>query len=105
MLAKKSPNDAVNAFKLKFINSTLGRCNDFLGKKYRPFPDFTTFGEGDLPSNSDVTFIISQYIECAEKLRSDNIVSHYSHWFWVIEGEEKDARSTRTGPPRKLTDK
>ena len=30
-LAKKSPNGATNAFKLKFVNGTLAKCNGFLG--------------------------------------------------------------------------
>ena len=33
-LAKKSPNDAVNTFKLRFVNTSLNNCNKFLGKKY-----------------------------------------------------------------------
>lgn len=105
MLAKKSPNDAVNTFKLKFINSTLDQCNAFLGKKYRPFADFAVFAEDDLPSNSDTTFIISQYIECAEKFRSDNIVMQYGDWYWIVDGEEEDDRSMITAPPKKLVNK
>jgi hypothetical protein len=105
MLAKKSPNDAVNSFKLKFINSTLDQCNAFLGKKYKPFADFTAFAEDDLPSNSDTTFIISQYIECAEKFRSDNIVMQYGDWYWIVDGEYEDDRSVRTAPPKKLANK
>ena len=31
LLAKKSPNDAVNSFKLKFVNATLNQCNDLFG--------------------------------------------------------------------------
>ena len=31
-LAKKSPNDAVNNFKLRFVNTALDNCNKFLGK-------------------------------------------------------------------------
>ena len=73
MLAKKSPKDAVNEFKLKFINTVLSQCNSLFGKDNRPFADFETFAADSLPSNSDVTFILSQYIECAEKFRSDNI--------------------------------
>jgi hypothetical protein len=32
VLAKKSPNDAVNAFKIKLVNATLERCNFFWRK-------------------------------------------------------------------------
>ena len=29
-LAKKSPNNAINTFKLKFVNGTLSQCNKLL---------------------------------------------------------------------------
>jgi hypothetical protein len=55
MLAKKSPKDAVNEFKLKFINTVLAQCNSLFGKENRPFAEFETFSMDALPSNSDVT--------------------------------------------------
>ncbi len=72
-LARKSPNDAVNAFKIGLVNSTLRQCNALFGKKYLPFEDFAEFSQDELPSNSDVAFVVSQYKECAERLRADNI--------------------------------
>jgi hypothetical protein len=99
VLAKKSPNDAVNSFKIRLVNSTLEKCNLFFGRKYAPFDDFNVFSEDDLPSNSDVTFIVSQYIECAEKLRSDNIYSDYEGWFWKLDdGGER----IQTAAPKKI---
>jgi hypothetical protein len=52
--------------------------------------DFEKFNEDDMPTNSDVTLILSQYLSCMEKLRTDNIVSagHWEghklvvSWFW-----------------------
>ena len=102
MLARKSPNDAVNAFKIKFVNATLKECNIFFGERYKPFADFDTFSFEDLPSNSDVTFIVSQYIECAEKFRADNIVQSHGFWYWQIRADET---KIRTSPPKKLTNK
>jgi len=102
MLAKKSPNDALNPFKLKFVNSTLDRGNKLLAKEYRPFLDFDLFSEEAMPSNSDATFIISQYIECAEKFRWDNIHMHYGSWYWKIDDDDEDEPSIRTGAPKKL---
>ena len=60
-LAKKSPNDAINAFKLNFVNEVLLKCNKFLGQRYRPFPTFEEFASDDMPSNSDVTYPVSVY--------------------------------------------
>jgi hypothetical protein len=100
MLAKKAPNDAVNNFKIKFVNTTLLHCNSFFGDEYKPFADFATFETDELPTNSDVTFILAQYIECAEKFRADNIeYDEYSKWCWKID----DGRyELKTAPPKKL---
>ena len=67
LLSKKSPVDAVNKFKLKLINNVLESANQILGEKNRPFNDFTVFNEDDLPNNSDVVMILSQYISCIKR--------------------------------------
>ena len=103
ILAKKSPKDAVNEFKLKFINIVLSQCNTLFGKDNRPFDDFEIFSVESLPSNSDVTFILSQYIECAEKFRADNIKLFGGVWWWRIDREERP--TVRTAPPKKVTQK
>jgi hypothetical protein len=100
MLAKKSPKDAVNEFKLKFINAVLEQCNSLFGDENRPFDDFDRFSVESLPSNSDVTFILSQYIECAEKFRADNIKPYGGVWWWKIDREERP--TIRTAAPRKI---
>ena len=48
LLSKKNPNDAVNKFKLKFINKLLLQSNDYLTDKYRPFDEFESFDEDDI---------------------------------------------------------
>ena len=99
-LAKKLPNDAINTFKLRFVNGTLSQCNEFLGQRYRPFADFESFSADDMPSNSDVTFIISQYIECAEKFRADNIRREIDKWYWNF--DDDGGAWIRTPTPKKL---
>lgn len=106
-LAKKSPNDAVNKFKLKFINEILIEANRVLGKTYKPLSSFEKFDEDDLPSNSDVSFILSQYLSCFEKLRADNIYrkqeydgnKYFYEWYWVV-GNSKS--TIKTAPPKKI---
>lgn len=98
-LAKKSPNDAVNSFKLKLINRVLAMGNDVLGKKYKPFEDFDQFDPDDAPSTSDVTMVIAQYMEEAERFRSDNVVNDFNGWYYVIDGQASEVRS---GPPTKI---
>jgi hypothetical protein len=103
LLAKKSPNDAVNPFKIKFVNTTLSECNSFFGARYRPFSDFDQFSTDDMPSNSDVTFILGQYIECAEKLRADNIERNILG-FWAWKNSDK-GEPIRTAEPKRINNR
>ncbi|WP_036663426.1 hypothetical protein [Pandoraea sp. SD6-2] len=96
ILSKKSPNDAVNKFKLKFINRQLSESNEFLTERYRPFDDFEIFSEDDVPQNSDVVFILSQYLQCMEKLRGDNVIIRNGVWYWRVEGG-KDSKVDEDG--------
>ena len=99
VLSKKSPNDAVNTFKIRFVNVTLKNCNAFLCKKYKPFDDFNQFDMDDVPSNSDLTFIIAQYMQAIEKFRSDNIYEDSHEWYYRIKDSDEEIR---TAPPAKI---
>lgn len=101
-LAKKSPNDAVNAFKLKLINKVIEYGNEILGESYRPFPDFVSFDSDDVPSNSDVGLVVGQYIEEAERYRSDNVVMSAGYWCYKIADKGNDIRAA---PPSRVTRK
>lgn len=110
ILSKKSPNDAVNKFKLKFINRQLSESNALLAERYRPFDDFDIFSEDEIPQNSDVVFILSQYLQCMEKLRGDNVVVRNGYWYWHVKGGEADKVDDhgytliRTTKPKHLRD-
>lgn len=96
ILAKKAPADSLNSFKLKMINNVIKESNKVLGKKYKPFDEF---GEDDLPSNSDVTMILAQYMEEAERYRSDNVTRRHGQWYYIVSGEGSDIPS---GMPSKV---
>ncbi|HUW14432.1 MAG TPA: hypothetical protein VM537_32210 [Anaerolineae bacterium] len=108
ILSKKNPNDAINKFKLKFINSVLSGANQLLGKDYSPFDDFKVFDEDDMPRNSDVVLILSQYLQCFDKLHADNVALYAGDWYWILEEEPGDAASAggairiRTAAPKRL---
>lgn len=87
ILSKKNPGDAVNKFKLKFVNSLLAEANNYLAEKYKPFADFESFDEDEIPQNSDVVFILGQYIQCFEKLRADNVTMKNGTWYWGLDAE------------------
>ncbi|WP_417514209.1 hypothetical protein [Minwuia sp.] len=90
LLSKKSQNDAVNKFKLGMINKVIASANSVLGSEYRPFDDFEAFDVDELPSNSDVVFVIAQYLEEIERFRTDNIVNHDYKWVYLIEGKPSE---------------
>jgi hypothetical protein len=104
-LAKKSPNDGLNAFKLRLVNKVLANSNLLLKGRYRPFDDFDQFDSDALPSNSDATMILAQYMEQIERLRSDNVEKNANYdWCYIIKGRVSDIPSkapTRVGTDRK----
>jgi len=98
VLSKKKPDDGTNPFKLTLVNSVLEKANELLENNYKPFPDFELFDLDSLPTNSDVVMILALYLNCMEKLRSDNIHNtnmHRNIWEWKIV-------SIRTAPPKNL---
>ncbi|MCG8377764.1 MAG: hypothetical protein MI702_14900 [Chlorobiales bacterium] len=104
-LSKKSYTDAINLFKLKLVNQVIQGANQILGGTYKPFQDFDSFSEEDLPTNSDVTLVLSQYLNCMESYRVKRINSQIEwtstgsvakiYWFW--EGTKKE-----TYPPKNI---
>lgn len=102
-LVKKSPNDGLNKFKLKFVNAVLADANDVLGPTHKPLADFDQFDVDDVPTTSDVAFILGQYIEELERKRADNIKRDSSgHWIYQLTGSSE---MIRTAPPKKLQEK
>lgn len=102
-LAKKTPNDGLNKFKLKFVNAALASANEFLGEDYKPLDEFEQFDADELPTNSDVTFIIASYLEEVERMRADNIQPGYGDkWTYIL---SDSGEKIRTAPPKKIKEK
>jgi hypothetical protein len=90
----------LNAFKLKLVNKVIAVGNTVLPEAYRPFKDFDQFDSDDMPTNSDVTIILTQYMEQTERYRSDNVVYYSPDWVYELDGEASDiiaAPPTRVG--------
>lgn len=94
-LSKKSQNDALNKFKLKFVNQILVDANKVLGESYKPFADFDVFNDEEIPTTSDVAMILTQYLSCFEKLRTDNVTYSGGKWYWLIDGKESKVMTFR----------
>lgn len=95
ILSKKSPDGAINKFKLKFINQLIEEANLFLSERYKPFNDFEKFEEDDVPFNSDVVLIVSQYIQCLGKFKYDNIKRLSGNWYWSLSDSEEEVKTSR----------
>ena len=94
ILSKKSPDGAINKFKLNFINQLIEEANQLLGKRYMPFSDFQRFQEDDMPFNSDVVLIISQYIKCLEKFKYDNVKLLSRNWYWNLSDTDEEVKTS-----------
>ena len=90
LLSKKSPTDAVNSFKLTMINKIIEMANHVLGETYKPIDDFEKFDDDDVPSTSDVVFVVAQYIKEAERLRDNHIMPQRGKWVYLLNGEPSD---------------
>ena len=86
LLSQKKPNDSMNKFRLNLINRVLSNSNLILKEQFKPFPEFCLFDDSELPSNSDVTVMLSQYLNSMERFRSKNIKMDYQKdWIWNID--------------------
>jgi len=92
-LSKKSQNDALNKFKLKFVNQMLKEANQLLGENYKPFSEFDIFDENEIPTTSDAAMMLTQYLSCFEKLRADNVKNRGGRWYWLIDGQDSDIKT------------
>jgi hypothetical protein len=88
-LSKSKPDNPLNKFKVTFINETLAEANTILTEGFRPFKEFTLFNVDDLPSNSDATMILTQYLDCLEAWRCANIHDLDHCWYWKLEDKQE----------------
>ncbi len=93
--ARKRPNDGVNKFKLGYINNAMAGANAILGER-RPLQGFEQFNADDVPTNSDVSFVLAQYTEAIYRLRVENTRRHRVNFYWIIGNELSDIQ---TQPP------
>lgn len=102
-LSKKSPDGAVNRFKLGFVNEKLTEANELLGDDSRPSTQFTVFDMDTVPTNSDVVMMLSQYLDALESWRSGRIhqAGALWQWYWNIE----DGTVFETEKPSRYTDR
>lgn len=78
--SKKKQEELLNVKKVKMINRLLEKAKEVL--KNEPSYDYLDMlDESELPSNSDVVLIMSQYISAMNSFRHD----HYRNSAWDID--------------------
>lgn len=93
ILSKKNPDGAINKFKLKFINELLEYANEILHDS-TPFASFEKFIEEDMPTNSDVIYMLAQYVEALDKLKCENIKEEFGSWYWIVSDGQGELETT-----------
>ncbi len=83
--SKKHPDKPVSKFKVELANGVLDTAKQVLGTS-APSLNFQQFDTDELPTNSDVSFVVSQFVECAEKVKAQNIRRINGVWYWQISG-------------------
>ena len=97
-LSKAKPDNPINKFKLTFINEKLGEANIILTGAFKPFKDFTLFNIDELPTNSDVVMVLSQYLDCLEAWRCAHIQLISYSWYLSL----NDGNEIRTNAPSRF---
>lgn len=91
-LSKKKPESPLNAYKVKAVNRILEPIKELL--KNEPTYNFLdTLDNEELPTNSDVVLILSQYQKSMELFRS----KYYSHtdYKWRVQKPEQSSTKKR----------
>jgi len=87
-LAKSKPDNPINKFKLRMLNEKIVSANVILSGVFKPFEQFSAFDEADLPTNSDVSLVLTTYLASLERWRSAHVGydDNKSRWLWKIQG-------------------
>lgn len=92
LISNKKPDGPINKFKIKLINELLEAINPVLGENFRPFKEFLTFDESDLPTASDVVVILAQYSTGMDRFKNAHQFKRnpYGQLEWNYGEEEED---------------
>ena len=93
ILSKSKPNDSLNKFKLLHVNQLLADANSLLTDQHQPLKGFTQFDDAEMPSNSDVVLVLSQFLEGLEGWRSSNVKLVVGYWYWDTTGRMAEIKA------------
>jgi hypothetical protein len=75
-------------------NQLLEQANSII-ENAKPFATFEKFNEEDMNTNSDITYILAQYIEALVKFKIENIKYHSGRHYWIL----SDSENVKTSNP------
>ena len=83
--AKSKADNPINKFKVKMLNEKIVAANQILAGVFKPFDGFAQFDEDELPTNSDVSLVLTTYLASLERWRSAHVEyddDMHDDWFW-----------------------
>jgi len=99
VLSKSKPDNPLNKFKVQLVNERLAEANEVLTGTFKPIASFTVFEGEQLPTNSDVVVVLTQYLACLERWRSTHVDYNEIRyrWYWrTTDGELEAAPATQS---------
>ena len=95
LLSKGKLDSPVSIFKLEHINAKLREANDLLTAEDLPLDGFKAFNADSVPTNSDVVFVLRQYLVSLENWRCARITYRVGQWYW----QTNQSSNLLTKPP------
>jgi len=95
-LSKKKPDEQLNKFKLKQINDLFTEANTLFDEADIEIDSFELFDEIELPSNSDVVIVLTQYLELLDYYRYRNTGFSHGSFGWLLD----NGKSIKTKQPK-----
>ena len=91
-LSKKNPEVAVSKAKIALLNRLLKKCREVLkGEDALEFLDLLS--EDDVPQNSDVVLMLSQYVAAMRQFHANYHGRYGTDDSWVLSGSRRAAKS------------
>jgi len=86
-ISNKKPNDEINQFKVKILNDLLTEINQLFENANIQITKFPLFIDEELPTYSDINFVLSQFLEKMDYFRFQNTIDQFGIVYWNFENK------------------